>query len=154
MNEYEINWLEKKTTSTGKPYMAITLVGHEDKKVSIWSDFPNFANLMPGAKISGELKQNDKGYWNVYPPKSSASTGGFRGSGAIVKAQETKREDIKEAQGRREEAISLASAQRDAVLIVTHFTEPSTMNSDDIKKEIVKWRNWFLSDDFKNHPPF
>ena len=67
-----------------------------------------------------------------------------------------KREDISHFQASKEESIKLASAQRDAVLIVTTmagFKFNSTTSDATIENEIIKWRNWFLSDDFQA-PPF
>ena len=154
MKEYTIEWLERKTTSTGKAYMQITLEGEGEKKVSIWSDFPDFANIMPGGKVSGELKQNDKGYWNLYPPRTGAKpNGGAFKQKVIEEAQARKAGDIERFQGNKEEAIRIQSAQRDAVLIVTQL-QRDLITENEIKEAIVAWRNWFLSDDFKEHPPF
>lgn len=159
--EYTINWLEKKTTSTGKAYVAVTLEGEEGKTPTIWSDFPNFANLMPGVKITGELKQNDKGYWNVYPPRSAKTTQGASFKQKLISdVMEKKEASIERFQGNKEESIRLMAAQRDAVLIVTNllpgYSNPNTEledYEDVIRCSIIRWRNWFLSEDFQS-PPF
>lgn len=89
MNQsYKISWCEKKTTTTGKAYIKATLEGVEGQ-VSIWSDFPNFANIMPGSSIVGDLKKNDKGYLTLYPPKAN-NGGASRGQYGGFKNQQVK----------------------------------------------------------------
>ena len=104
--EYNVKWMERKETSTGKSYIKATLEG-VDGTVSIWSDFLNFANIAPGSNVTGELKKNDKGYLNLYPPKAERpQVGTFRGqSGGFKTAQakelmQDKNNNIKEAQDR------------------------------------------------------
>ena len=80
-----------------------------------------------------------------------------RGKGTDIAAAENYIEQLAEVGLSKEEAIALMAAQRDAVLLVTTLINSDTRKpdtEDDLKMEIVKWRNWFLSDDFKEHPPF
>lgn len=158
--EYKIEWLEKKTTSTGKAYYSVTLSygeNGETQSASIWSDFPNFANLMPGQAVTGELKKNDKGYWNLYPPRTAKTTSSGAYKQKMMEDTMKRKEDsIERFQDSKEESIKLASAQRDAVLIVTTMMNTDRLLAEqiDIKAEIINWRNWFLSDEFTDHPPF
>lgn len=160
-NTYKIDWLEKATTSTGKAYAKITLEGHADKKISIWSDFPNFANLMPGQEIVGELKQNDKGYWNVYPPRAenSPKTGGNR-MGMMKEVMAEKSQPIRQSQANKELGIKVASTMNSAVQIaLAMIKDDKTVIWTDglVKDEIRKWREflWLEWDkEEKDFPPF
>lgn len=159
-NTYKIDWLEKATTSTGKAYAKVTLEGHADKKISIWSDFPNFANLMPGQEIVGELKQNDKGYWNIYPPRAENSPkGGAYKQQMMEKVMDRKEAGIERSQENKEHGIKVSSTMNGAVQIaIAMIKDDKTVIWTDgsVKDEIKKWREflWLEWDkEDKDYPP-
>lgn len=168
---YTIDWLEKKNndwivvsltegavqegTTPGK-YLQVSL-NRIDKKTG-QVGFPDFDNLRAGGEVEGEIWQSPKGGWYLFPPRKPKTGGNpaFK-SKQIEEAQNRKRGDIEHFQTNKEESIRLASAQRDAVLIVTTQMNnwgESVNDNELVQKEIIKWRNWFLSDDFTNAPPF
>lgn len=111
MAKFIIEWSEKKVTSTGKEKIDATLkdeAGVTTDKVTIWSDFPNFAGLMTGGSVEGDLVPAKDPKWGptLYPPKPVATNVGYpRRSGgantvAIQEAQETKARNIEQAQDR------------------------------------------------------
>lgn len=162
MKEYQIEWSEKKTTSTGKSYIKANLSGEgvSQENVSIWSDFPDFANLMTGHKVTGELKQNDKGYWTLYPPRTGTTgqSGGFKGN--MAKVMEQKQEGIKLSQENKEHGIKVASTISMATQIVlAMMKDDKTVIWTDqlVKDEIRKWRTWLWAEwdkEDKDFPPF
>lgn len=146
--KYTINWLEEKTTSTGKKKYDLTLDSEDGKQTSgitMWDSFPEFATLKPGSVISGDIvtKQNGQ-YTNVtiFPPKvvSPVKTGGF--GGAKVAMQE-KAKNIEKAQGRKEDSIQISSTARDATILTT--AELNGKTEQEIKEIWLKWRNWLIA---------
>lgn len=169
---YDIEWIARKDTQSGKPKCEARLKGADGtlhEKVNIWGDFPNFANLMNGGKVEGVLTPaSDPKYPPSLKPIQSAPSGAPRGLGGtfktaqIEKAQDTKRADIANAQETKNDHIRIAAAQRDAVLVVTNFyqhvSEDRVMTEEEreriIKKKIIELRDWFLSTEFSNTLPF
>lgn len=160
--QHKIEWIEHKEWQ-GKKYAkasVTSLDGQKYEEVSIgdkWGE--KLATLMPGMTVEGNMWQNPKnGKWSIYPVEERMGTGGNFRSQKIEQAMDKKTHNIEKFQDKKEESIALAGAQRDAVLIVTEMMRADsgveTLNEGWIKSEIIKWRNWFLSDDFKNHPPF
>ena len=149
-----IVWGEIKTTSTGKRLFEGSFKGEDGKEfnASIWEmdrdnkQFPNFNDLRPGATFVGNpWNSPTNGKCSIYPPKAVASTGGAsRGNSAgINKAMERKETSIKGFQETKEVSIKLAGAMRDAVLITTARSLEG-ISTEDIKSEILSWRNWLL----------
>jgi hypothetical protein len=144
--KYFINTLEKKTSTTGKSYIKAELRDEQNNitpGVSIWQDFPSFENITFGAEINADIvtKGNFK---NAYPVKTYKSFAAKPNMAAIV---DKKNENIKEAQGRKEDAIIRAGAQRDAVLIVTTFykNQEFSLSDADIQAKIDYWMKYFLA---------
>lgn len=130
---YQIGKLERKTTSGGKAYAVINIDNDgTEVKASIWSDFPDFANLAPGRSITGILYQNDKGYWNIKPPAP------VRPSPQNNMLQK-KAENIEKAQENKEHGIKTSSTIRMAVDIA--IAESRTSNRP-MKEMIQLWRAW------------
>lgn len=123
--------------------------------------FPNFDDIQAGRDIEGDIWKSPTGKWYLFAPKPKKVGGG--GGGAFKQAQikevmDKKNEFIGKTLDRKEDAIKLASSQRDAVLMVStlinskHWT---TLGENDYKRIIIEWRNWFLlSRDFNDIPPF
>lgn len=159
--DFKVQWVENKTTKTNKPYKKLSIEDPAGKKfdVNIFSDFPDFANIIPGSVIRGKLEQNGQ-YWNIISETQSKPRGGASGGfkqAQIEKVMEKKSESIAHFQDKKEESIALAGAQRDAVLIVTTMLAKSDSEwktAKEVEEQITKWRNWFLSEDFRTPPPF
>lgn len=168
---YNIKWLEKKSndwivatlveaaTQTGIPPNELkdVSINRVNKKGEV---FPKFDEITNGGTVEGEPWASQAGKWYLFAPKPQSTRGGapsaFKGK-QIEEAQARKAESIEKFQSSKEESIALMAAQRDAVLIVTatmkNIAEGEVYREDYLKSEIIKWRNWFLSDDFKA-PPF
>jgi hypothetical protein len=163
--KFNIKWLVKKSPE----WIVAELVddqGKELKEVSInkvskkGELFPSFDELQPGRDVEGELWVSQAGKNYLFPPRIDKPRGGASGAfktAQIEKTMDLKNQNINKALDRKEDGIAIAGAQRDAVLITTTLLTTGVHkaeNESDLKLEIIKWRNWFLSDEFKNTPPF
>lgn len=151
-----INWGEIKTINGGKRLFEGSFKGEDGKEfnATIWEldrdgkQFPGFTNLRPGVTFEGNpWNSPTNGKCSIYPPKpvSEGSRGGFgasRGS-SVAKAMDRKEKSIENFQETKEVSIKLAGAMRDAVLITTARGIPDK-NREEIKDEILYWRNWLL----------
>lgn len=161
--QYSIEWAERKQTKTGKAVLDSSLkdeTGAIYEKVSIWSDFPNFATLMPGHKVVGKIVTNDKGYKTLYPPSSAAKPqgGASRPKSGAVEAATLTGKSVEKAQDRNEGSYMTAGTARDATMIVTHFYNDLT--EKEIEEKLLYWRkklvdNWYIKpEDPTSKPPF
>lgn len=156
--DYVIDWISKGKTSTNKDKADVVLIDGEEKiEVTIWGDFPGYANLMPGLKIPGELKlATDPKYKPTLSaprtPKMVANSG-FKQK-QIEATMDKKNEAIGRFQATKEESIKMAGAQRDAVLLVTTFYKEKQLTDAEIKTKVVEFRDWFLSEKFNEVIPF
>lgn len=151
--QYNIEWLENKTTSTGKKLIKATLVNGSDKheNVTIWDGFPNFEGLRPGATVEGDIVEKQNGQYTnktLFAPKGAVPRSG---AAQASKLMEKKTEAIGKAMDRKEQGIMLSGAMRDAVQIVTTlYREQISAMTDPILKDktvqgkILAWRNWIL----------
>ena len=160
MSKYIIEWGSQSQTKTGKTVFNATLKdeqGLQHEKVSIWSDFPGFADIRPGSEVEGEIVKNAKGYASLYPPRPKMEAPKFvQREQAMNEAMAKKETSISKFQANKEESIRLSSSARDATLIVTTFYPELATNES--KEEIIKrvwnnWRNYFASS-FDQAPPF
>jgi len=157
--KYKIIWSEKKTTSTGKEKIDATLDDGQKTidKVTIWADFPNFAEIKTGHEIEGDLvtKQNGQ-YTNhtLYPVKV-ATTSNFGRSGGVSKLMDKKAENIKEAQERKAESIAYFNSVNSAIALLSKMGIES-MSESQIRVNLVAWRDWFLKEyeDWNKGQPF
>ncbi len=145
---YKINWMEVKQTSTGKTKADCSLIdesGIEIDKVSIWSDFPDFANLKPGSEVNGDLvKAKDPKYGPTLYPAKTYKTFAAKPKVDIGKMMEKKEASIGRFQDNKEESIKISGAQRDATLMVTTFY-PVDMDTDALKKYWKEWKDFFIN---------
>ena len=159
MARYTIEWLEMKETSTGKRKADATIKGEDghNQDVTIWADFPGFAELNPGATVEGEIKPaSDPKYKPSLSPARSpykAQGGGYKAK-VMEDAMVRKETSISKFQDNKEQSIKLISAQRDAVLMVTTFYKDQNLDSTELKEKVVSWRDWFLSEKFNETLPF
>lgn len=155
--KYVIEFCEVKKTGTGAkgPWTIITM-SLKDEQGNITDKVDTFDAVMMGQTIEGTIEAGQYGL-NFKKDMTTKQTAGsnFKAQ-QIEKAVVRKEESIGRFQASKEESIALMAAQRDAVLIVTTmFPQYATGTTEsDIKEDIVKWRNWFLSDEFKDIPPF
>lgn len=131
--EYRISYIERKITGTGKSKADCTLIdinGVATNGVSIWADFPGFAELTEDSVVQGELfPARDPKYGpTLYPPKGNRQSAGAGGgkTQAIAGAMERKEQGIKRAQDTKELGIKVAGAGRDATLLLTTFYAKET----------------------------
>ncbi len=159
MNEYTIDWVEKKTISGGKELIEATLAGIGD--VTIWKldkdgkEFPNFDGLAPGGKVTGNIWAHPTtGKKTLYPPKPAPPGGNFRRPAGPTR--EERKEDIKEAQGRKEESIAYFNAVNSAISIVSHIYELKGTPESTVKAALSSWIEHFLKlhQEYKDKPPF
>lgn len=144
MAEYLIDIVEERKTGEGKEYKSATLKAGTDTfdRVSIWSDHPDYALVVEGGKITGEVFKNAKGYWNFKGATAKpAYTGGKTG---IKAAQDRKATDIKTAQDNKGQAIKIASAFRDATLLLI-AQYPDGLPAE-WQKEHQAIREWLIND--------
>lgn len=146
--KYTLQWAEKKVTSTGKEKIDATLTDGTNTidGVTIWSDFPNFATLMAGHTVEGDIVTKQSGQYTnktLYPIKavnsSPRATGGFTGGSKLMKE---KQEGIKESQERKEEGIKVSASMRDAVTLAT--AEYVNFPQADLELLVKKWRKFIL----------
>ncbi len=141
--EYFIETVEEKQKDD-KKWKTVTLNGGSQtyERVSIWPDYEGYAAVVEGAKLVGEVYQKGQ-YWNFKAATKSAYTGGK--TGAMTKVMETKAANISAAQDKKHDAIKMAGAQRDAVLMVTTFEKNSPFPTDiELKQKIEAWMKYFL----------
>jgi len=162
MTNYKITAIESKTTSTGKAMKTATLedeTGVVVEKVAIWSNYPDFANLVVGSILTAEIETKQNGQY-INLSLKSPSTGGFGanrgGSGAITKAMEKKAENIEKAQENKNESIKIASTFASAVNCAIAEYNKDPHNLDTLEELIRKWRKvlWFLWEEHTDYPPF
>lgn len=157
MSRYKIDWVEQKTTSTGKTYKKATITGADGTHdVSVWPDYASYEAVTPGSEVEGVVSVNGK-FKNLVAGNLGAKPSGFtpRAPAGSAKAQETKRIDIQNAQENKGEAIKLASTLRDAVLVALAELG-GNHDHEEYKSRIRHWREWLYAewDNVKDAPPF
>ena len=152
--EYEIEWIEAKTSAKGTNYHRATLKA-EDKSwtdVAIFKGF-NAEDLVPGGKVKGILEEKEymgKPSYTLNAPVSpkTASAGAFKAQ-QIEKAVERKEASISRFQGDKEYSIKVSSTFRAAVdSAIAEYQEMrrvSVSTDADIEKLFKKWRAFFWS---------
>lgn len=161
MAKYKVEWVEVVKEGVGergawkKSKMSLTELesGQKEENVS------TFLEVMAGQEIEGNVVMNEQYHTKEF--KKSLEKPNFMKKPDISKQVETAQKrteaSITKTMDRKEESIKLASAQRDAVLIVSTLLGGKSGYEDDnaIKRHIIHWRNWFLNDEtFNNPPPF
>lgn len=108
--------------------------------------FPEFDGIVKDADIEATLWTSPTGKQYLFAPKLPPQRPKFMGGSGIAKAQETKAENIKEAQERKNEAIQLAGAFRDATLVSLQALRDNPFPTDEeYKAEWTKWVKFFLN---------
>lgn len=143
MEQIKILKIESKTTKNDKPYkMCEVECQGETRKVNIWSNAPDFANLKEGSIIVGTMVKDGQ-YWNITFENSNTSPRGSQGfkTAQIKETMDIKRQDIARSQENKENSIKIASTIRMAVDIATSLTVDQ-WHSTTMEEEIRHWRSW------------
>ncbi len=184
MSKYVLEWLEQKPTSTGKERAIATI--KDDKGVSIegvtlWgSNWTNFKDLKSGMEVEADYKEVQNGQYlnktlyqaTTYKTMSapaggtvSSPTGGYKGGAGMSKMMDKKIEGVREAQERKNDAMTLAGTARDATLLTIEWAKQmsasqriESVNEDMLKEQWVEFRKFLLAnyDDAQvtDKPPF
>lgn len=148
MAKYLIDWLETKTTSTGKNVKNATLKtenGTLMDKISIWGDFPNWNDLKPGMTIEGEIRANAKGYKSISAITSSPAP--TRAPSGAVSAAKITSESVKEAQSRKNDSIAYFNSLNSAIAFVKEFkNEFGVLMVEEAYKHVLNMRDKFLDE--------
>lgn len=134
--KYKVELLTNKTTKQGKPYKETTIKaeGGESTKVNIFSEWPDFANVAPGAEIEGTLEKNGN-YWNlksdlIKERKPNMDRIMDKKVASIAEAQATKAKSIADAQDRS----SWMWAKNNACMLIAHNPD---LNKGNIDKNLI-----------------
>ena len=161
--KYTIEFFEQVTTNTGKVKANCLLKdeqGQDHDGVTLWADFPNFANLAAGHTVEGNLTAKDyngKTYFTLYPikpnpmgsrPVAGGQWAGVKKAEQIAAAQEKKAEYISQAQDKKELSIAYfnscnlalqAMGEWDMAGEIEHFEESFVLLRDFFLKKWMKW---------------
>ncbi len=137
--------LEMKKTTKGAPYKQFTL--DNGKPLNVFDFDARYTELAVGVDILDTELVYDPKWLNYKLAPSAKAPGAFkRDPGAMTKAMDKKNENIHAAQDRKHDAIRMAGAQRDAVLMVTTFEKNEKNLSDvELRETIEKWMKYFLN---------
>ena len=143
MENIKIIKITSKTTKPpgNKPYkMCEVEVNGEIRKVNIWSNAPNFANLVEGSVIVANMVM-DGNYWNVVFENQSTprASGGFKTAQA-KEVIDYKQTGIAKSQDNKELSIKTASTMRMAVDIAIALTPEQREGT--MQETIRWWREW------------
>ena len=136
--KYTITWCEKKhIDSLNKDVLDCNANDEQGNtvKFSIWSDFPNFAGIMNGGVVEGNIwnKPNTDKY-TLYLPKDPATATTGRMGGAS-KLMDKKADNIATAQESKDLSIKISSTMNKAIDLAIAEKDISPEN-------ILKWRKW------------
>lgn len=150
--KYKIASLVKKTTSIGKDKADVTLIdseGNEEERVTIWSDFPNFATLKVGDEVMGALTIKVNGQYTnktLYPERTQGWGGGKKQPSInISKMMDKKAETIKEAQERKNDSIAYFNSINVAIQFVSEF-KAELDPLKDAYTLVLEYRDMFLAE--------
>lgn len=136
-----------KKTKAGDDYHVFKM--EDGKYLSIFKFDSRFSEINVGTDLPDDVLVYDQQYNNYKLKELPKPAGGSRGGGnsaAITKAQDTKREDIKDAQERKKEDIAQAAAFRDATLITVEWVKSAPFPMDhEIKEYWKSWVKFFLA---------
>lgn len=141
--------MERKTTTTGKPKIDATLtLNGVNTDVTIWGDFPQYNELMPGSTIVGIVTPSKDGKYkpsfNAPRPTTSPKSGAFKQI-QIEKTMDKKNESIAHFQGEKEMSIRIASTFRAASeMAVSEYHENRKLSATGptLEQLFEKWREW------------
>lgn len=158
MNEIKVLSSVDKIAKTGRPYKALEVfVDNETRKVNIFSNAPDFANIHQGSIILGTMTK-DGNFWNISfeGAKPHSGAGGSFKQAQVKEVMDIKRQDIAKSQENKEVSIKIASTIRMAVDIATSLTFDEREGT--MEETVRKWRQWLWSEwdniNSNTMPPF
>ncbi len=150
--KFKVVAIEKRKTREDKDFYSLTLgdesTSTEIERVSI---FDNLDKIKVGAEIEGSITENAAGYKNFRFPREAGVKGQSGNKTAqMEKVMDRKREDISQAMDKKQDAIRMSGAMRDATLMVTTLigafpAEWEHFTADMIKTEWKAWRDYFIN---------
>lgn len=168
---YTISKIETVALKTGRVKKSASLKeegGVEHHNVTIWSSWPNFANLDVGQRVDGNIEVTQNGQYTnktlqhgmnpngTYKPTPNGSN--FANKGGIKQAQERKETMIEKAQDNKELGIKISSTMRMAVDIVVaniamqpNVAIDPVRDTEKVQNGIRNWRKW-LWQEWENYP--
>lgn len=114
--------------------------------------FPNFDAIQAGSMVEGELWDSPAGKSYLFAPKPAGAprTGGggpARNNSAIRENMDLKAASIQRQGEKRDLAMKLMGAMRDATLITLEsFKNQPFPTSEEYKEEWRNWRDFFVSE--------
>src|SRR3990167_5472101 len=151
--QIELSEIKKEGETNGRAWK-ITNMTLKDEQGVVYDDVSTFDPVMTGQEIEGfiETKEQYKNFKKALEKPNFMKKPDI--SKQVEKAQLRTETSINKTLDRKEESIALAGAQRDAVLIVTELMrhDEFILEKGNIKSALLEWRNWFLSDEFKDVP--
>jgi hypothetical protein len=156
---FDVEWVESKSADWKIVSVKdINGIAHTDVSVNRVNKsgeaFPGFEAIVVGAKFEADLWANPAGKKYLFAPKPQGANrgGGAPRSAVITAAQDRKAGDIKNAQDNKERAIMVASAMRDATIIMSDFFMEDVAQSEPHERmEAIKAthkmiREWYLGE--------
>lgn len=162
--EYEVIWLEQKTTKTGKVMANLTLKdpsGVQIENVTVWGDFPGFIDIRPGGKVRGIIQNKtdtNNRIWKTLkfdvPHKISIPRTPIQNPAAELQKEISK--SVEQHQTRKEDGFRTSATFRDATLLTVEWRRERVAKGLNTTSEEwqVEWknvRNWL---DSKYDEPF
>lgn len=159
--KYTIEFFEQVTTNTGKVKANCLLKdeqGQDHDGVTLWADFPNFANLAAGHTVEGNLTAKDyngKTYFTLYPikpnpmgsrPVAGGQWAGVKKAEQIAAAQEKKAEYISQAQDKKELSIAYFNSCNLALQVIGPASAGLLKDSNEYQQQFIIWRDFFLAE--------
>ncbi len=138
MDNIKILKVESKTTKTDKPYkMCEVECNGEVRKVNIWSNAPDFANLKEGSIIVAKMTKEGQ-YWNISFENEKPRGGAYKAiqKADIAEAQQTKAKNIAEAQDRS--AWMWAKTNASTILTSPQLRDSEYSSADEMVEKLIK----------------
>ncbi len=136
---------KEKLTSFGKPMkMLEVFCENETRKVNVFSNALDFANIKQGYTINGTMEKKGD-YWDISfageKPRSGAGSA-FK-TAQIEKVMDKKNESISKFQDSKELSIMTASSMNKAIdLAIAEFKDKTVL--DTLDQAVLKWRRWII----------
>ena len=144
MAKYQVSWIKEDTkgNTNGRDWIKyeVTLKDEQGNETTA----KTFDNLGNGTTVEGEITENQWGKNFKKAPSPKAVAGAKFKNAQIKETMEIKNQSIKTFQDSKEFSIMTASTLRMAVDVVTAFDSKAQLSSQDIKNEILYWRQWFM----------
>lgn len=152
MNEpLTINWVKATQTKAGKDKLdvSVTKADKTTLDVTVWPDFPNYANLAPGQTIQAKIiakDYNGKTYYSLaYDNPAMGVPRGGNKTAMMDKMMDKKAGQIHQAMDEKSLGIKISSSMNKAIdlTIAQIGSDPIVLKDTNQMKKIIKeWRAW------------